>query len=339
MVFDNLELNPYSTKLRKSFKNSQTTIFNRSGNIVKLFLDDMCGLGEASPLMPYSSESTVELSWAFEELKVALKNQSNYSKNDMFALFELYAKDYPSLHFALDCALYDILAQKEKVSFSKYLNLTSLNQVKLSSLYIDKLNQSSKVVKIKFGRYNLDQELNLLYSLMGKCNKDIQFRIDANKAYTIDQFIYLSDQLKSIDIEYIEEPLLDLNIQNLKTIKNNSSIPIAIDESIFQSNYRELVELNLVDYAVIKPSLYGGIKSINELVHYFKKHNVQVVLSSGLHTNVGNLANIHLASSMELDNYHGLNNYAFFDKMEVPYDCDDCMVELDGMIGIGVCGD
>ena len=40
-----------------------------------------------------------------EELKVCLLSNQKYNAQDLFALFEVFAKDCPSLNFALDIAL------------------------------------------------------------------------------------------------------------------------------------------------------------------------------------------------------------------------------------------
>jgi len=340
MVFKKVESNSYAVDLIRPFKNSKTEILSRVGNIVQLYVDNQCGCGEAAPLSPYSKESLPEISWALEELKIALDNNSNYSKDDMLDLFELYSKGIPSLHFALDISLYDILAQKEKISLAKFLNPNNFDQVKFSSIYNGKINKSFKVIKVKFGLKHIDKEIEKLNILSEKYGDNIKFRIDANQAYSIDNFIYLCNKLKNINIEYIEEPLLTINKENLKIIKDNSNLPIAIDESIFQYNYRELVESKLIDYAIIKPSLYGGIKSIFKLVQYLKKYNIKIILSSGLHTIIGNLANIHIASALESINHHGLNNYPFFhlDK-KAPYGPNDSMINVNDLVGLGVCND
>ena len=101
------------------------------------------------------------------------------------------------------------------------------------------------------------------------------------------------------------------------------------------------IENKLVDYAIIKPSLYGGVKSIFKLCDYFKEYNVQIILSSALHTTIGNLANIHLASALELSGNHGLNNHVFFnfDKNTIPYGPDDYKININNMNGLGVCLD
>ena len=339
MVFNQIQSNRYDVELIKPFKNAQTEIKQRSGSIIKLVLDGECGCGEAAPLSPYSKESLTEVSWAFEELKIALKHNSNYTFNDLLDLFELYAKDVPSLHFALDLSLYDILAKKEKVPLASYLNSKNIENVNFSSIYNGGINKSFKTIKVKLGLHSLDKEIDLLYNLFDQYDKDITFRIDANQAYNIDEFLYLSDKLKSLNIQYIEEPLSALNIDTLQIIKEKCKIPIAIDESVFKANYKEMVEDKLIEYVVIKPSLYGGVDNIFKLCDYFKKKNIKIILSSGLHTKIGNLANIQLASALRLSENHGLNNYVFLklDHNKMPYRSDDSSIRIKGLHGLGVC--
>ena len=339
MIFNKIQSIPYDISLNKPFQNAKTSIIERSGLIINLFIDDDCGCGESAPLSPYSDESITEISWNLEELKAALKSSSNYMKDDLFDLFELYTRDVPSLHFALDISLYDIIAKKEKISLAQYLNPKNLNEVKFSSIYNGLINKSFKKIKIKFGVKSIEEDVDLLHDLSKEYGDDVQFRIDANQAYSIDDFLYLLNKINTLNIEYIEEPLAALNIENLNIIKNETDIPIAIDESIFKNNYKEFSENQLVDYAIIKPSLYGGVKSIIKLVDYFKKYNIEVVFSSSLNTKIGNIANIHLASALELPNHHGLNNYTFFNlgQTQLPYGPNDSAMKINKLIGLGVC--
>ena len=106
-------------------------------------------------------------------------------------LFELYAGNIPSLNFALDFSLYDILAKKEKISLAKYLNPNNVNQIKFSSIYNQEVNKSFKVIKVKFGMQNIDDDITALYGLLNQYDENVKFRIDANQAYNVEEFLYL----------------------------------------------------------------------------------------------------------------------------------------------------
>ena len=339
MIFNAIQSNRYDIDLINPLKNSQRLIKQRQGIIVQLMLDNQCGCGDAAPLLPYSNESLTEISWALEELKIALKHNSNYTKNDLLNLFSLYAQSVPALHYALDMSLYDILARKEKLPLATYLNSSNLDCVSFSFLYNGEINQSFKTIKVKFGISSIDDDIQLLNNLYHKYNHDVIFRIDANQAYDIEVFLDLIQKIKQYNIQYIEEPLSSLDIHSLKIIKDQCDIPIAIDETIFQENYKELIESKLLDYVILKPSIYGGLKSIFEFYDYVKEYNLKIVLSSALNSVIGNLADIHLASALQLPYDHGLNNYALIKAYQglAPYNENDSMIMINDLLGLGVC--
>ena len=341
MKFYKIEASRYDINLKAPFKNANTEYIDRTEYIIKLYIDDLCGCGEAAPLAFYSRESFNQIVWGFEELKNALCVNSNYTKDDLLDLFALYTNNFPSLNFALDISLYDILAQKNNKPISKYLNQKAINKVKFSNIYRGKINSSFKTIKVKFGIENLDNEINNFYKLSKRCSPSTWFRIDANKAYSVNDLLYLQDKLKQYNIEYIEEPLSILNIHNLKKIKCLSSIPIAIDESIFSSEYKKLIKSSLIDYVILKASLYGNIKNIFLLSEYLNKHKVKIILSSALQTRIGNLSNIHIAAALNLKGHHGLNNFSFFnyDSSRIPYSANDNSIILNNLRGLGVCWD
>ena len=65
---------------------------------------------------------------------------------------------------------------------------------------------------------------------------------------------------------------------------------------------------------------------------------VQMIISSSLQTKVGNMSEINLAAAFELNNQHGLNNYAFFDtNYEAYYGINTLVVDLKEIVGLGVC--
>ena len=341
MIFNSIQSNRYDLHLINPLKNSKRLIAQRQGLIVKLMIDGQCGCGDAAPLLPYSNESLTAIAWALEEIKIALKHNSNYTKDDLLNLFALYAQDVPALHFALDISLYDILAKKEKLSLATYINSSNLDQVFFSYLYNGEINSSFKTIKVKFGTSSIDDDVKLLNNLYRKYNQEVTFRIDANQAYDLNDFLDLTKKIKQFNIQYIEEPLSSLDIHNLKIIKDRCDIPIAIDEMIFDENYKELIESKLLDYIILKPSIYGGLKSVLELYDYIKKHNLKIILSSSLNSVIGNLADIHLASALRLSDDHGLNNHQLIREYEniAPYDKNDSVIMINQLKGLGVCLD
>ena len=336
MKFKKLETTRYHRNLNKVFKNSQNSYTERFGCIIKLYFDNYCGCGESSPLPFFSIENIKQVEWAIEELKAGLVVNQKYSKKELLTIFEVFSKKCPSLNFALDVALYDILSQRENLPLSKYLNKNAIQKINFSAIGLDKAPMDSSI-KIKFGVEDVNEDIKAINNISKKY-PHVSLRIDFNRLCDLKEAIFICNELKECNIEYIEEPLKFPLEKDYTQLKNSIQFPIALDESIIDGSYKHLIDLNLIDYAILKPALFGGIKKINQLNLYLKKYKVRLIISSSLQEKIGNFAEINLASSLELSSQHGLNNYAFFDnKYDVPYNKNDLSINLDRLVGLGVC--
>ena len=138
-------------------------------------------------------------------------------------------------------------------------------------------------IKIKINDFTIDREL-LIESL--KLVPNARFRLDINGGWTLDEAIV---NLKNYEgefaglIDYVEQPCID--IADLKVLKNETGIKIAVDESIRKFLGIDLTKLkNVADIAVIKWAPSGGINAALDLI---KQISLPVVVSSALDSSVG----------------------------------------------------
>jgi O-succinylbenzoate synthase len=138
-------------------------------------------------------------------------------------------------------------------------------------------------IKIKINDFTIDREL-LIESL--KLVPNARFRLDINGGWTLDEAIV---NLKNYEgefaglIDYVEQPCID--IADLKVLKNETGIKIAIDESIRKFLGSDLTKLkDVADIAVIKWAPSGGINAALDLI---KQISLPVVVSSALDSSVG----------------------------------------------------
>ena len=118
----------------------------KKGKEERFHFDDFFGYGEASPLPFFSNENMKQVERAIEELKAVLVINHQYNVDELLNIFKVFSKDCPSLNFALDVALYDILSQRKRVSISKYLNKNAIDKINFSAISFEglHLNQSIK---------------------------------------------------------------------------------------------------------------------------------------------------------------------------------------------------
>lgn len=138
-------------------------------------------------------------------------------------------------------------------------------------------------IKIKINDFMVDKEL-LIQSL--KLVPNAKFRLDVNGGWTLDEAIV---NLKNYEgefaglIDYVEQPCID--IADLKVLKNETGIKIAVDESIRKFLGSDLTKLkDVADIAVIKWAPSGGINAALDLI---KQISLPVVVSSALDSSVG----------------------------------------------------
>ena len=61
-------------------------------------------------------------------------------------------------------------------------------------------------IKYKLGVQTLNEDIKKLNSIQS-CNKSIQFRLDCNRCYTVQEVSSMYQRLEHLNINYLEEPI------------------------------------------------------------------------------------------------------------------------------------
>tara|TARA_B100000953_G_scaffold215067_1_gene177755 strand:- start:542 stop:1558 length:1017 start_codon:yes stop_codon:yes gene_type:complete len=338
MRIKNIEYDKYKIQLKNVFKNHNREYSLREGFIIKIMSQPFVGKGEVAPLDGFSKENFQEIIWTLEAFIKSIELSTEYTFNELLNLAEIHCFEIPSLHFAIDTALYDIEGQTRNLSISKILNPQCKNEINLSNLYTvnEKIkNIKSNYIKYKLGVNDFYHDIKILNSI-NEHNQSIKLRLDANQAYTLEEFQNIYKQLSHLNIEYFEEPIKKPDKYKLEKIKD---INIAIDESIYMNNdYCQWIEMGLINTVIIKPSIWGGFKKFNSLIKQCEQHNVNIVLSSALENSIGNMATIQLAAALDNQISHGLNIHYFYDYFisQPIYKNNQSNINLDHINGLGI---
>ena len=339
MIIQSLELTAQTLKLNKTLLNSKNEYSEKENFIIKITTQNHIGYGEVSPLNGFSKETSQQINWNFQSFIQSVKLHSQYSLKELLNLVEIHCHDTPSLHFGLDTALYDLKCKKERKSISQFLNYNSKTHVNFSSLYNQKLirNNNCNTIKYKIGINSITDDVITLSSLTKK-NKNIKFRLDANRCYTVSDFEKLLIKFKQFNIEYYEDPIADLTLSLLQRLKKHD-INIAIDESLYNGDdYKLWIKNNLIDYVILKPSIYGSYKKNLKLLSLCNKYHTQCIISSALEGPIGNMATIHFAAILNSNNTHGINIHNFYNQFlfKPIYNAYENNININNVIGLGI---
>ena len=190
-----------------------------------------------------------------------------------------------------------------------------------------------RAIKVKVGRNPLTDEIDLITRLSRELSESaeapISLRLDANRAWDLDEAGWFADGIAGCAIEYIEEPCAQLK-DSLK-VARVTNLPVALDESLTELQPHQLENIQGCIAVVLKPTLLGGVEKAAMWARHAKKLGIKVIISSSFESSLGILTLAHLAAALsDQQSPHGLDTLGWFeqDLLEPPLQITDGALEL-----------
>jgi O-succinylbenzoate synthase len=115
-------------------------------------------------------------------------------------------------------------------------------------------------VKVKVGRRNPDDDLELVASVRAAIGPGVALRVDANGAWDLETAKTMIDRLARWDPELVEQPVPALD--ELARLRRWIGIPVAADECVRSvDDARRLAALDAADAVVLKVQPLGGVRA------------------------------------------------------------------------------
>lgn len=326
----------YQIPLSKNFENSKNKYNNQKGVIVTIETNNFIGKGEAVILKGFTHYTLQEIIWSMESFLSAIEKNEDYLLDELLMTVKIHCSETPTLQFAIETALYDIESQKKKVSIARFFNKNSSDYVNCSQILINRETQSrNNINKIKIGVNRLEDDIKFLKKFYNK-NSNKKIRLDANQLFSVNEFENFYKQISNLNIDFFEEPLKNPTLEKINFIKSKyPKLNYALDESIYQTkNYKSWIDKDLISVLIIRPSILGSYEKFFKLKKLYNK-NLSILISSSLENSIGNMAIIHLASTLENRSKHGVNIFSFYDKFIIPPLYKNDRINLQSTIGLG----
>ena len=210
-------------------------------------------------------------------------------------------RPYPSMLFGIETALLHLKSKglrfydtpwsqgEEGIPINGLVWMGTMEEMK--ERLSDKLENGFSCVKLKIG-VDFDKELKLLEYVRSRYNStQVQLRVDANGAFSVDEAEKCLERLLHFDLHSIEQPIRAGQRQEMARLCRKAQLPIALDEELIGVNTPDEKE-HLLDkikpsYLVLKPSLHGGILGTIEWVEMARKRGIGTWITSALESNVG----------------------------------------------------
>ncbi len=286
-----LKLHRFELPLRRPFTISRGTVTVQETLIVELCEGDVCGYGEATT-NDYYGASFEEMAAALENIRAPLASLTMTEPEELWAALNEHLGPSPFAQCALDLAAYDLWGKLRGAPVYQLWGLdpsqTPLTNYTLGidpiDVMLEKMQEFPQwpVYKIKLGGGQND--LEIVRQL--RDHTDAVFRVDANCGWSAEETIRNARILKTLNVEFIEQPLPADDAQGMQRVFAESVLPVVADEScvVEQDVARCRNAFHGVNIKLVK---CGGLTPARRMVEEARKYDMKVMVGCMTESTVG----------------------------------------------------
>lgn len=300
---------PYSLPLTRPMPGSPGAL-TREGMLIRLRSESGAeGWGDVAPLPGFSLETLAaaeaQLTSVRGRLLAAMPSFSAQPSWIAALLRPLAALElFPSVRFGLECALCNLASAEWRAPWRQRLERPALPEVRLNALLSGTGDeavreargaaaQGFRTLKVKVGRQSVQKDIDTVRRVSGVLAGEASLRLDANRAWTLQEALEFARGIEACPVEYLEEPLRDPHAMG--EFVRGSVIPAAVDESLEALGGAGTLMAGL-RAVVIKPTLRGGFSGALRWADVARRAGAVPVISSSFESAVGLRALLELAS-------------------------------------------
>ncbi len=291
---------PFAASLSRPLGNANHSWRTREGLLLRIQRSDGSrGLGEASPLPNYSSDSLDDCKRCLTALQLFPDSELCLLRIQEFV--NHMPADLPAARFAVETALLDLLSQERGESLSELLGGENESASRSALIAPERAVGSVSRLrergihsgKLKVGR-NWTAELATIRAVR-ETFPSFRLRLDVNGAWSLPEALQNLETLRNQNIDFVEQPVQPSKMPNLV----GSPVRIAADESMRTKAGRdalgELLGDNALAAIVLKPTVLGGLLACMQHKRWAEEHGVASVASHCFEGAVGTAAVAELA--------------------------------------------
>jgi O-succinylbenzoate synthase len=333
-----LRLHRYDLPLTGPLELKLTTLRRREGLLVELVGDGgAAGWGEAAPLPGFSREGTDDAVRQLRGLAASMVGREltdDWVDPDGELRRELDAMGlFPSARCGLELALWNLCAAWRGRPLPELVAPRPRASVPVSALIsspghaVEEAHLARaagyEAVKLKVGGRGIEEDAELARAVREALGGAVALRLDANRAWGFEEAEEFARATADLAFEYVEEPLADP--ARLPLLARRHGLPVALDESLSETEPEELEKHGYARAVVLKPTLLGGMTRTLRFARVASRLGARPVLSSAYETGVGTSGLVALAAGVGdeevpagLDTYRRLAGDVLEPPLELP---------------------
>ncbi len=285
-----LHLHAFELPLRHVFTISRESTEVQSTLIVELVDGEFHGYGE-STTNSYYGYTISNMAAALDSVRPVLEAQSLEDPAQLWEQLNGALGTNPFAQCALDQAAYDLWGKKLAKPVFELWGLNTDN-IPLTdyTIGIDKIDvMVSKmkefpdwpIYKIKLGT---PYDLEIIREL--RRHTSAIFRVDANCAWTVEETIRNSRELKSLGVQFIEQPMAADQWEGMQQVYEQSALPMIADESCIVETDVQRCQ-GYFHGINIKLSKCGGLTPARRMIQQARQLGLEVMVGCMTESTVG----------------------------------------------------
>ncbi len=264
--------------------------------IVELQDDNLSGFGEATTNNYYGV--TMEgMKTALEKVRSSVESYVWGTPENLWEMVYSALQENPFALCALDMAAHDLFAKKQGQKLYESWGLSpDHNPLTNYTIGIDSVEKMvAKMQEVPWPLYKIKlgttDDLRIVREL--RKHTDARFRVDANCAWTAEQAIAYAPELKTLGVEFIEQPLAAADREGMKRVFAESALPVIADEScIVESDVDSCA--GLFHGVNVKLTKCGGLTPARRMISNAKNLGMKTMVGCMTESSVGISAIAHL---------------------------------------------
>jgi o-succinylbenzoate synthase len=329
LTIQSLTYQSYRLNFREPFRTAKGVLNYREGFIIEIRdRQNLIGLGEAATLDGFGMESLAETEIALQAMQRSLINAEISNLSDIEELVKPCDRT-PAAKHGLELALLNLFARSQNLTLPQLLTqcfggkirqFVPINAVigaiapETAALKAQTyIQEGYRCLKIKVGTGNFEADWQRVAAVRSQVGNDIQIRIDANQAWTVDEAIANLKKLESLNLEYVEQPVAALDLAGLAKVKQSQSIAIAADESVNNlAQLQQVINAQTADIIILKPMALGGILTAHKAALAAFNAGLDVVVTTTIDGAIARQAAYDLAAALPITRACGLASGSLF---------------------------
>ncbi|HKL27845.1 MAG TPA: o-succinylbenzoate synthase [Natrialbaceae archaeon] len=302
------ELREFALTLAEPLPTAAGEMDRREGWLVRVAGDGETGIGEATPL-PGWTESR-------DACRAALERAVDRLEIDGPDAALATLEDAPAARHGVETALADLRAREADVPLYRSLakdveTITSVDGVPVNATIGDgdetdtvaaartAVDSGFSTLKVKVGNRAVGDDANRLRAVRDAVGEGVEFRADANGAWSPGEARAALDEFESIGVEYVEQPLPAGDLDgNAALSDSDRAVGIALDETVAEYGIDAVLDADVADVVILKPMVLGGPTRTVEAADRARASGVEPVVTTTVDGVVARTAAVHATAAI-----------------------------------------